>query len=85
MVKRRLLFDKMQEHDLPNFDEKLTYLQRYILSQEEYCEEQREDVKHKFSYLKSQFKERWTKAQGKLRPKNQARSGAAPKAAVAAR
>lgn len=65
IVTRRYLFDKMQEQDLPNFDEKLKYLERYVLSQDEYCEEQKKEVKHKLSYLKSQFKKKWIEAHKK--------------------
>lgn len=62
VVMRRYLFNKMQEQDLYNFDEKLNYLERFVLSQDEYCEEQKKEVKHKFSYLKSQFKKKWMEA-----------------------
>lgn len=48
-----------------NFDEKLNYLERYVLSQDEYCEEQKKEAKHKLSYLKSQFKKKWIEAHKK--------------------
>ena len=55
----------MQEQDLHNFDEKLNYLERFVVSQDEYCEEQKKEVKHNFSYLKSQFKKKWMEAHKK--------------------
>lgn len=59
---RRSLFDKMQDQNLPNFDEKLKYLESYILSSENYSDDELKQLKHKFSYIKSEFKQRWNKA-----------------------
>lgn len=55
----------MQEQNLHSFDEKLNYLERFVLSQDEYCEEEKKEVKHKLSYLKSQFKKKWMEAHKK--------------------
>lgn len=55
----------MQEQNLHNFDEKLNYLERCVLSQDEYCDEEKKEVKHKLSYLKSQLKKKWTEAHKK--------------------
>lgn len=55
----------MQQQNLPNIEEKLEYLERDLLSCENYTEEQTKDIKHKFSYIKSEFKLRWLKAHKK--------------------
>lgn len=59
---RRQLFDMMQQQNLGNIEEKLKYLQNYILTSENYEEPQKKVIKKQFSYLKSQFKQRWNKA-----------------------
>lgn len=62
VVTRRSLFDKMKEQNLPNFEEKLNYLENWILSSENYSEDELKALKHKFSHIKSEFKQRWKKA-----------------------
>lgn len=59
---RKYLFDKMQNQDLPSFDSKLDYLENFILSYENYTDDQLKDLKQKFSLLKAAFKKKWTEA-----------------------
>lgn len=63
VVTRRHFFEKMQEQNLPTFEEKLEYLENYVLTYQDYTETQIKDLKHRFSYIKSQFKQRWANAQ----------------------
>lgn len=52
----------MQNQNLSNFEEKLTYLEHWLLSKEPYSDDEAKQLKHKFSYIKSEFKQRWKKA-----------------------
>lgn len=52
----------MQQQDLPTFEEKIIYLETYLLSCEIYSEAQKKGLKHNISHLKSEFKKRWLKA-----------------------
>lgn len=52
----------MQEQDLPNLEEKLNYLEHDLLTSEAYSQDQTRELKHKISYIKSEFKRRWLKA-----------------------
>lgn len=55
----------MQEQDLPTFEAKINYLENDLLSCEDYSQDQKRDLKHKISYVKSEFKNRWLKANRK--------------------
>lgn len=59
---RKSLFEKMQEQNLPNIAEKLTYLENWILSGENYSADEMKQLKRRSSHLKAEFKERWNKA-----------------------
>ncbi|CAH2100533.1 unnamed protein product [Euphydryas editha] len=48
----------MKERNLPNFDKKLNNLENWILSSENYSEDELKMMKHKFSHIKSAFKQR---------------------------
>lgn len=52
----------MKEQNLPNLKETLNYLENWILSSNNYSEDELKALKHKFSHLKSEFKQRWKKA-----------------------
>lgn len=52
----------MQQQNVLNFEEKLIYLESYLLSGEGYTETQINNFKHKFSHFKSEMKQRWLKA-----------------------
>ncbi|CAH2013902.1 unnamed protein product [Acanthoscelides obtectus] len=61
VISRKRLYDKMQEPNLPNLEEKLNYLENELLTHGDYSQEQIRELKHKFSYIKSKFKRRWSK------------------------
>lgn len=58
VVTRRSLYNKMQEQNLPSFEDKLTFLENYLLNYEDFSEDEVKKLKHKFSYIKSEFKQR---------------------------
>jgi hypothetical protein len=49
----------MQQQNLPNMSEKLEFVEDYLLTHDEYLEEQRKEIKHNFSHFKSELKRRW--------------------------
>jgi len=53
---RRHLFNMMQQQNLPNMSEKLEFVENYLLTHDDYLEEQREEIKHNFSHFKSELK-----------------------------
>ncbi|CAH1986018.1 unnamed protein product [Acanthoscelides obtectus] len=61
VISRKRLYDKMQEQNLPNLEEKLNYLENKLLTHGDYSQEQIRELKHKFSYIKSEFKRRRSK------------------------
>jgi len=62
---RRHLFNMMQQQNLPNMSEKLEFVENYLLTQDDYFEEQRKEIKHNFSRFKSELKRRWITAHKK--------------------
>lgn len=64
-VTRKYLFDRMQSFNLPNLEEKLTFLNEELLSCGAYSEEQIKTFKSTFSHFKSQLRQRWSKAHKK--------------------
>lgn len=62
---RRQLYDVMQQSICVNLNEKLEYLEGVLLQQENYTEDEERNFKHRFSYFKAQFKEKWSAAQRK--------------------
>lgn len=62
VVTRKYLFEKMQTQNLSTLNEKLQYLENYLLMLCEDVEHSKSNLKHNFSYLKSQIKQRWLKA-----------------------
>ncbi|XP_063632254.1 uncharacterized protein LOC134803373 isoform X3 [Cydia splendana] len=61
-VTRKALFDKMQKQNLPSLEDKLEYLKKYLLSYDDYSDEQSKAVLRRFWTLKAYFKQRWNKA-----------------------
>lgn len=61
----KYLFDRMQSFDLPNLEEKLTFLTEELLSCEGYSEDQIKTLKRTFSHFKSQLRQRWLSAHKK--------------------
>jgi hypothetical protein len=55
----------MQQQNLPNMSEKLEFLENYLLTHDEYLEEQRKEIKRNFSRFKSELKRRWITAHKK--------------------
>lgn len=55
----------MQEQKECDINEKLEYLEKYLLMQENYSEEQIKAFKHTFSYTKAELKRRWLSANRK--------------------
>lgn len=52
----------MDRQQLPCIDKKLEFLEEYLLNADSYSEEQKREIKHDFSRLKSEFQRRWHKA-----------------------
>jgi len=52
----------MQQQNLPNMSETLEFVENYLLTHDDYLEEQRKEIKHNFSRFKSELKGRWIKA-----------------------
>jgi hypothetical protein len=59
---QRHLFNMMQQQNLPNMNEKLEFVESYLLTHDDYLEEERKEIKHNFSPLKSELKRRWITA-----------------------
>lgn len=59
---RRKLFDIMQQQNCPTINEKLHFLENYLLGYEDYNEQERTEIKHNFSRFKSELKSRWIAA-----------------------
>jgi len=62
---RRHLFNMMQHQNLPNMSEKLEFVENYLLTHDDYFEEQKKETKHNFSSFKSELKRRWITAHKK--------------------
>ncbi|KAL4708238.1 hypothetical protein ACJJTC_013807 [Scirpophaga incertulas] len=62
VVTREYLFNKMQQQELHTFDEKVDYLANYLLTSDNFNEEQLKVLKHKISHFKSDLKKKWLKA-----------------------
>lgn len=63
MTRKELVDLMLSQNDL-NINEKMDFAENFILSQHPYTEEQKKDIKRRFSYVKSEIKCRWTKAKG---------------------
>ncbi|XP_063632253.1 uncharacterized protein LOC134803373 isoform X2 [Cydia splendana] len=61
-VTKKALYEQMQQQNLPTLEDKLEYLKEYLLSFDDYTDEQYEDLTNRFKTLKAQFKKRWYKA-----------------------
>jgi hypothetical protein len=59
------LFDMMQQQNLINIDEKLQFVESYLVTYDNYSDEQIKDIKQIFSRFKSELKKRWTLAHKK--------------------
>lgn len=59
LLTRKHIFEKMQEQNLPDFNKKIEYIENYLLNFDKYSPEQIKQIKHNFSYLKSDLKRRW--------------------------
>jgi len=46
----------IQQQNLPNMGEKLEFVENYLLTHDDYFEEQRKEIKHNFSRFKSELK-----------------------------
>ncbi|KAH9635588.1 hypothetical protein HF086_012257 [Spodoptera exigua] len=62
IITRRHLFNQLDEQNLPSINEKLEFLENYLLSTYGATEESKTLLKHKFSYFKTNIKQRWSKA-----------------------
>lgn len=49
----------MSQQNLKVFDEKLAFLQNYLLTYDAFSEDQKREMKHNFSRLQAEFKKRW--------------------------
>lgn len=55
----------MQQQDLPNLDEKLNYLENYLLTSYGDTPDNISSLKQRFAYFKTSMKEKWSKAHRK--------------------
>jgi hypothetical protein len=55
----------MQQQNLPNMTKKLEFVENYLITHDDYLEEQRKEIKRKFSRFKFELKRRWIKAHKK--------------------
>lgn len=62
IVTRKCMFEQMQLQNLPSIDEKLEFLENHLLLSCGDTVERKKSLKHKFSYIKHEFKQRWLKA-----------------------
>jgi hypothetical protein len=53
---RRHLFNMMQQQNLPNLSEKLEFVENYLLTPDDYLEEERKEIKYNFSRFKFELK-----------------------------
>lgn len=59
---RLKLYYLIREQNLPSFNDKLNYLENYLLSVESFSGEEKLFIKQKFSHEKFEFKSRWVAA-----------------------
>lgn len=59
---RQYIFDQLQCQNLPTLNEKLDSYENILLKCYGHNKEVKDDLQHRFSYVKSQIKQRWTKA-----------------------
>lgn len=59
---RQYIFDQLQSQNLPTLNEKLDYYENFLLMRYGHNKEAKDVLKQRFSYVKSQIKQRWTKA-----------------------
>lgn len=52
----------MQQQQLRTFDDKIDYLENYLLSSDNFKKERLKLLKHKISHFKSDLRKRWLKA-----------------------
>ncbi|XP_048483796.1 uncharacterized protein LOC125489975 [Plutella xylostella] len=62
VVTRKYLFDQIQGQNLPSFSEKLDYYEEFLLFRYGDTENDKKSFKKIFSYVKTELKKRWTKA-----------------------
>lgn len=65
VVTRKYLYDLMQTQNLSNMDEKLTFLENYLLARYGDSPDNLSRLKQRFAYFKSSIKEKWTQAHRK--------------------
>ncbi|XP_030746819.1 uncharacterized protein LOC115875492 [Sitophilus oryzae] len=63
---RREIFDLMSAQNRLDINEKLEFVENHFATLEPYSDEQIKEIKHKFSYVKSEIKRHWIAA--KQRP-----------------
>lgn len=63
---RREIFDLMSAQNRLDINEKLEFVENHLATLEPYSDEQIKEIKHKFSYVKSEIKRHWIAA--KQRP-----------------
>lgn len=62
VITRKYLFELIQAQNFSTLVEKLEAYEIYLVSHYGETEDDKKSLKHKFSYIKSQIKQRWTKA-----------------------
>ncbi|KAJ8946595.1 hypothetical protein NQ314_008850 [Rhamnusium bicolor] len=59
---KREIFNMMQQQNQMNINEKLDFVEDYFINTDNFTEDDKKDIKKKFSRLKSEFKRRWSEA-----------------------
>ncbi|XP_076545847.1 uncharacterized protein LOC143305586 [Osmia lignaria lignaria] len=63
LISRRRLVDLMFDREDLQFSDKLEYIESYITTYDNYSSENVQDIRKRFSYIKSELKRRWSEAQ----------------------
>lgn len=63
VVTRQYLYNKMQSQNLKNMDEKLAYIENYLLSTYGDTEGNISKLKRNIAYFKTALKKKWLKGQ----------------------
>lgn len=65
IMTRLELYELMQRQNLPNINEKLDFIENYLIGYDDYTADQIKDIKQNFSRFKSEMKSRWAAAYNK--------------------
>lgn len=64
-ITRKQIVDLMNTQNDLDINGKLMFAENHLISQQSYTEEQIKDIKHRFSYIKTEIKKRWIAAKNR--------------------